>query len=146
MLTGPHATTPTPHPALGIDHGEARIGIAATDDFGILAHPVETIDCVSVDPIGRIAKLVEIRGIRTLVVGLPLRIDGSEGDAARRVRAFAEKLRDRLPEVPLVFIDESFTTASAAAKLQEAGRNARRQKAVIDQAAAVEILNAWMGA
>ncbi|MFZ9935743.1 MAG: Holliday junction resolvase RuvX [Luteolibacter sp.] len=146
MLTGPHATTPTPHPALGIDHGEARIGIAATDDFGILAHPVETIDCVSGDPIERIVKLVAIRGIRTLVVGLPLRIDGSEGDAARRVRAFAEKLRDRLPEVPLVFIDESFTTASAAAKLQEAGRNARRQKAVIDQAAAVEILNAWMGA
>ena len=146
MLTGPHATTPTPHPALGIDHGEARIGIAATDDFGILAHPVETIDCVSVDPIGRIAKLVEIRGIRTLVVGLPLRMDGSEGDSARRVRAFAEKLRERLPATPLVFIDESFTTTSAAAKLHEAGRNARRQKAVIDQAAAVEILNSWMGA
>ena len=146
MLAGPHATSPTPHPALGIDHGEARIGIAATDDFGILAHPVETIPCTAGDPIERIAKLVEIRGIRTLVVGLPLRTDGSEGDSARRVRAFAEKLRERLPALPMVFIDESFTTTSAAAKLQEAGRNARRQKAVIDQAAAVEILNAWMGA
>jgi putative Holliday junction resolvase len=146
MNAGPHATTHTPHPALGIDHGEARIGIAATDDFGILAHPVETIPCVPGDPIERIAKLVEIRGIRTLVVGLPLRMDGSEGDSARRVRAFAEKLRERLPTTPLVFIDESFTTTSAAAKLHEAGRNARRQKAVIDQAAAVEILNAWMGA
>ncbi|HSP42647.1 MAG TPA: Holliday junction resolvase RuvX [Luteolibacter sp.] len=146
MSVGPHCTTSTPHPALGIDHGEARIGIAATDDFGILAHPVETIDCAAGDPVERIAKLVEIRGIRTLVVGLPLRMDGSEGDSARRVRGFAAKLRERLPTTPLVFIDESFTTTSAAAKLHEAGRNARKQKAVIDQAAAVEILNAWMGA
>ena len=144
MLAEPHSTT-SPHPALGIDHGEARIGIAATDDFGILAHPVETISCAAGDSIERIAKLVEIRGIRTLVVGLPLRMDGSEGDAARRVRAFAGKLRERLPLTPLVFVDESFTTTSAAAKLHEAGRNARRQKAVIDQAAAVEILNTWMG-
>jgi putative Holliday junction resolvase len=146
MIAGPHSNTPTPHPALGIDHGEARIGIAATDDFGILAHPVETIPCATVDPIERIAKLVEIRGIRTLVLGLPLRMDGSEGDAAKRVRRFAAKLGERLPTTPLVFVDESFTTTSAAAKLHEAGRNARRQKAVIDQAAAVEILDAWMGA
>jgi len=145
MLTGPHSTTCTPHPALGIDHGEARIGIAATDDFGILAHPVETIECAACDPLGRIAQLVEIRGIRTLVVGLPLRMDGSEGDAARRVRGFAAKLRERLPATPMVFVDESLSTASAATKLHEAGRSARRQKAVIDQAAAVEILNTWMG-
>ena len=144
MLAGSHATH-SPHPALGIDHGEARIGIAATDDFGILAHPVETIACSSGDPIERIAKLVEIRGIHTLVLGLPLRMDGSEGDAAKRVRAFAAKLSARLPTTPLVFVDESFTTTSAAAKLHEAGRNARKQKAVIDQAAAVEILNTWMG-
>lgn len=146
MLAGPHSTSSTPHPALGIDHGEARIGIAATDDFGILAHPVETIACAASDPVERIATLVQIRSVRTLVVGLPLRTDGSEGDAARRVRGFAEKLRKRLPDIPLVFIDESFSTTSAAAKLHEAGRKARRQKAVIDQAAAVEILNAWMGA
>jgi putative Holliday junction resolvase len=144
MLAHPHNDTDTPHPALGIDHGEARIGIAATDDFGILAHPVETIDCAGCDPVERIARLTEIRGIRTLVVGLPLRMDGSEGDAARRVRKFAAALRQRLPAMPLVFEDESFSTASASAKLHEAGRNARRQKAVIDQAAAVEILNSWM--
>ena len=45
----------SPHPALGIDHGEARVGLAATDDFGILAHPVETIDCSLIDPVTRIA-------------------------------------------------------------------------------------------
>ena len=133
------------HPALGIDHGDARIGIAATDDFGILAHPVETIDCKKVDAIERIAQLVQLRGIRTLVVGLPLRMDGSEGESAAKVRAFGALLSDRMPELPLVWVDETLTTAGAAAKLREAGRNAKRQKAVIDQAAAVEILNTWMG-
>ena len=133
------------HPALGIDHGDARIGIAATDDFGILAHPVETIDCKKLDAIERIAQLVQLRGIRTLVVGLPLRMDGSEGDAAAKVRAFASQLHERIGTVPLVFVDETLTTSSAAAKLREAGRNARKQKPVIDQAAAVEILTLWLG-
>lgn len=134
-----------PHPALGIDYGDARIGVAATDDFGILAHPVETIDRSATDAPARIARLCEIRGIRTLVVGLPLRMDGSEGDSAAKVRAFAAHVAEQLPTVPIVFVDETLSTASAAAKLREAGRNARRQKAVIDQAAAVEILNSWMG-
>ena len=137
-------TSETPHPALGIDHGDARIGIAATDDFGILAHPVETIDRGRVDAIERIAGLVERRGIRTVVLGLPLRMDGSEGDSAAKVRAFADLLRQRVSTVPIVFVDETLTTSSAAEKLREAGRSARRQKAVIDQAAAVEILNLWM--
>ena|GEM_PF-90624 len=141
-LKSPLSTTP--HPALGIDHGAARIGIAATDACGILAHPVETIERGRIDPIARIAQLAELRGIRTLVLGLPLRMDGSEGDSAAKVRAFADLLRERLPTIPLVFVDESLTTASAAAKLREAGRNSRQQKAVIDQAAAVEILNLWM--
>ncbi|MCW1925478.1 Holliday junction resolvase RuvX [Luteolibacter arcticus] len=133
-----------PHPALGIDHGEARIGIAATDPLGILAHPVETIDVRATDPIDRIAQLVTQRGIRTLVVGLPIRSDGTEGTAAEKVRAFATKLSARLPELPLELVDEAYTTLAASAKLREAGRKAKQQKGVIDQAAAVEILEAWM--
>ncbi len=135
----------SPHPALGIDHGDARIGVAATDDFGILAHPVETIDRSKTDAVSRIGELCERRAIRTLVLGLPLRMDGSEGDSAAKARAFAALLRRRVPAIPLVFVDETLTTASASAKLREAGRKARNQKAVIDQAAAVEILNLWMG-
>lgn len=135
---------PSSHPALGIDHGDARIGVAATDDFGILAHPVETIDRAKTDPVGRIEELVSQRKIRTLVVGLPLRMDGSEGDSAAKVRGFAALLAARLPGLPLVFVDESLTTSAAAAKLREAGRKAKQQKSIIDQAAAVEILNTWM--
>lgn len=135
----------SPHPALGIDFGEARIGIAATDDFGILAHPVETIDRAKTDAIERIAELVRIKRSHTLVVGLPLRMDGSEGDSAAKVRDFAERLQQRISGVPLVFVDETLSTARAAEKLRDAGRSARNQKNVIDQAAAVEILNYWMG-
>lgn len=96
------------------------------------------------DPIERIARLAEMRKIRTLVVGLPIRMDGSEGSSAAKVRVFATKIQDRLPTIPLVFVDETLTTSTAAAKLRQVGRNAKSQKSVIDQAAAVEILNIWM--
>jgi putative Holliday junction resolvase len=136
---------PSCHPALGLDYGETRIGVAATDDFGIMAHPVETVPAAGRDPLQRIREIAALRKVRTLVVGLPLRLDGSEGDSAKKVRAFAARIAVALPEIPLVFVDESYTTADATAKLQEAGRKAHRQKAIIDQAAAVEILNRWMG-
>lgn len=138
-------STDSPHPALGIDFGDARIGLAATDGFGILAHPLETIDRAKTEPIRRIAELTALRGFRTLVLGLPLRMDGSEGGSAEKVRAFGGLLRDAVPEIPLVYVDETLTTSEASAKLREAGRKARSQKSVIDQAAAVEILNLWMG-
>ena len=135
-----------PHPALGIDHGDARIGLAATDDLGILAHPVETVDHTRGEEpaLARIAEVAARRGVRTLVVGLPVRLDGTEGTAAAKVRAFADRLRERIPGVPLVFVDEALTTAAAEEKLREAGRKARNQRGVIDQAAAVEILNHWL--
>lgn len=143
-MHSPHSDN-NPHPALGIDHGNARIGIAATDDFGILAHPVETIDQAKGDSIERITQLVAARKIQTMVLGLPIRMDGSEGSSAAKVRAFGDLLRARIPGVPLIFVDETLTTSTAASKLREAGRKAKQQKSVIDQAAAVEILNTWMG-
>jgi putative Holliday junction resolvase len=72
-------------------------------------------------------------------------MDGTEGSSAAKVRAFADQLRERLPTIPMVFVDETLTTSTAASKLREAGRNAKQQKSIIDQAAAVEILNLWMG-
>ena len=133
------------HPALGLDYGDSRIGVAATDEFGILAHPVATIASNDqTDSIQRIIEIVNERKIKTLVVGLPLRLDGSEGDSAKKVRKFAARISKSIPEIPMSFIDESYTTSDASEKLREAGRNSRQQKAVIDQAAAVEILNRWM--
>lgn len=135
---------PPAHPALGIDYGQARIGLAATDACGILAHPVESICLAKTEPIGRIAEWVEKLSIRTLVLGLPLRLDGSEGSACEKVRAFGSKLAARFPALPLVYVDEFLTTSIAQEKLHQAGKKARQFRPIIDQAAAVEILNNWL--
>ena len=132
------------HPALGIDYGQARIGIAATDPCGILAHPVESIHLSKTEPLARIAELVAQKGIRTLVLGLPLRLDGTEGTACEKVRAFGSKLGAKFPELPLVYVDEFLTTTVAQEKLHKAGKKAKDFKPIIDQAAAVEILNTWL--
>ncbi len=132
------------HPALGIDYGEARIGIAATDACGILPHPVESIHRARVEPLSRIGELVRERGIRTLVLGYPLRLDGTEGSACEKVRAFGDKLHARFPELPLVYVDEFLTTTAAQQKLHAAGRKSKDFRPIIDQAAAVEILHNWL--
>jgi putative Holliday junction resolvase len=132
------------HPALGIDYGDARIGIAASDPVGIMAHPVETIHRQQQDPLARISAIIQQRQIKTIILGMPCHLDGREGESAQKVRRFAAQLQALHPSLPLHFIDEAYTTVSAAAKLHEAGKNAKKQKSLIDQAAAVEILQLWM--
>jgi putative Holliday junction resolvase len=133
------------HPILAIDHGDARIGLAATDDFGIGVHPVETIHRDTTDPVARLRDIIAARKIATLLLGLPLRTDGSEGTSAEKVRAFGEELQAAFPELPLIYHDESFTTSSASAKLRSAGKKAKKQRDIIDQAAALEILQNYLG-
>ncbi len=133
------------HPILAIDHGEARIGLAATDDFGIAAHPVETIHRDTTDAVGRLAEIIAQRRIKTLLLGLPLKTDGREGEAAQKIRHFGDELRETFPHLPLFFHDESFTTIHAAEKLRAAGKKAKQQRDIIDQAAALEILQNYLG-
>jgi putative Holliday junction resolvase len=128
---------------LGIDHGEVRIGLAVSDALGCLAHPLETIR--TADAFERIPELVRQRGIDIIVLGYPLRIDGSEGQAARRVRRFLEGLRPQLPDgIRIILQDESHSTQQAAENLRRAGRKTRRHRPVIDQAAAVVILQEYL--
>lgn len=133
------------HPVLAIDYGEARIGLAATDDLGIAVHPVETIAVDRTEPLARIVEICAQRKVQQLVLGLPLRTDGSEGTAAEKVRAFGNQLAKARPEIPLAYCDERFTTMSASNKLREAGKSAKKQKGIIDQSAAMEILSDWLG-
>lgn len=133
----------TQHPVLGIDHGEARIGLAITDPVGIMAHPLETIHVKTTNPIDRIKDLVSDRQVKQIVLGLPIRMDGTEGTAAEKIRRFGDEILENI-NLPLHYIDESLTTVAAAEKLHQAGKNAKKQKSIIDQAAAVEILSAWL--
>jgi putative Holliday junction resolvase len=136
----------TPHRILAIDHGEARIGIAISDDLGLLAHPFETIHVKKTPrPIARIVEVAAQRKITTIVLGLPARMDGTEGTAAEKVRRFSEKLAKALPTgTPIVFVDEYYSTVTAQEHLRACGRSARRAKPVIDQAAACVILQDYL--
>ncbi|WP_234041764.1 Holliday junction resolvase RuvX [Persicirhabdus sediminis] len=132
------------HPVLCIDYGSARIGLAITDPVGIMAHPLETIHCKDVNPLLRIAELIEQRQVKQLVVGLPYHLDGREGDAAEKVYGFVKRLQEHIPQLPIHYCDERLSTVAAANKLRQAGKKAKSHKNIIDQAAAVEILNDWL--
>ena len=128
---------------LGIDHGEARIGLALSDDLGMLAHPLETIAVRETKPIPRIAEVVARERVTHIILGLPRNMDGSYGPAAEKVRAFSEKLKAACPcEVKLW--DERLTSVAAQRSLHEAGRNVKQSRAVIDQVAAQMILQGWL--
>ena len=85
--------------AMGVDYGTARIGLAVSDDIGLLAHPRDTVPAADLDrAAARIGELVRERRTEHLVVGLPLHMNGSEGDAVAGVRRFIERLRPLIPE------------------------------------------------
>jgi putative holliday junction resolvase len=124
---------------LGIDPGDARIGVARSDPSGFLATPVETVR-VGKGDLARIARILEEEGAVEVVVGLPRSLSGGEGPAAAKAREFAARLARRVAPVPVRLCDERLTTVSAEAMLRDRGRKGTKRRAVVDQAAAVLIL------
>jgi putative pre-16S rRNA nuclease len=134
---------------LGIDVGSVRIGVAASDPDGILATPVETVRRDrSGKHLRRLAALAAELEAVEVIVGLPRtladRTGSSAQDAIQLASKLAEVLGRRVPPVPVRLADERLTTVSAQRSLRAAGMRAREQRAVIDQAAAVEILQGWL--
>ena len=124
---------------LGVDPGEARIGVASSDPSGILATPVETVARGEGD-LNRISALVEKLAAVRIYVGLPRSMSGGEGPSAGRVRAFARELSDRVSPVPVRLCDERLSTVTAEGQLRSQGRKGKKRRAVVDQVAAVVIL------
>jgi putative Holliday junction resolvase len=124
---------------LGIDPGEARIGVARSDPSGLIATPVETVPRGDGD-LARIATILAEEGAVEIVVGLPKSLSGGEGPAAVRVREFADALARQVAPVPVRLCDERLTTVTAESQLREQGRKGQRRRAVVDQVAAVVIL------
>ena len=124
---------------LGIDPGDARIGVARSDPSGFLATPVETVRRGKGD-LARIAAILAEEEAVEVVVGLPRSLSGREGPAAAKVREFAAALARRVAPVPVRLVDERMTTVSAEAMLRDQGRKGGKRRAVVDQAAAVLIL------
>jgi putative Holliday junction resolvase len=124
---------------LGLDPGDARIGVAVSDPSGFLATPVETVQRGAGDLDRLVALAAEHEPIE-LVVGLPVSLSGREGPAAGKVREFAQALAARVAPVPVRLTDERLSTVTAEAVLRERGKKGRKRRAVVDQAAAVVIL------
>ena len=129
---------------LGVDIGDARTGVAISDELGIAAHPLCTIQRKS-----RKAVLAELHGlaiahnVERIVIGLPLQLDGETGTQAKKVRRFAERLQQQV-NLPIVFWDESFSTVEAAQILRKTKKRRKKRKQVIDQVAAVLILEGYL--
>jgi len=125
--------------------GSVRIGVAVSDPDGILATPVETIRRDRTDRHARrLAQLVTELEAVEVVVGLPRTLADRTGPSAEDAIAVAEELGRRVAPVPVRLADERLTTVSAQRSLREAGVRARGQRAMIDQAAAVGILQSWL--
>jgi putative holliday junction resolvase len=124
---------------LGIDPGDARIGVARSDPSGLLATPVETVPRGPGD-LDRIAAVLAEEAAVEVVVGLPRSLSGGEGPAAAKAREFAVALARRVAPVPVRLCDERLTTVTAESMLRERGRKGAKRRAVVDQAAAVVIL------
>lgn len=132
---------------LGIDVGSVRIGMAVSDPDGILATPLATVprDKTGKDAdITTIVTLCQEHEIVEVVVGLPVTLSGRESFAADATRDYAAKLAAAVAPVPVRLADERMSTVVATRRLSERGVRGRRQRAVIDQAAAVEILQSWL--
>lgn len=138
---------------LGIDVGTVRVGVARSDPDGLLASPVATLardldadnGAVPTD-ISEVAALVRQHEVIQVVVGLPVTLGGRESHAASQVRAYAQCLAAAVAPVPVTLTDERMSTVVAGRRLSEQGVRGRRQRAVIDQVAAVEILQSWLDA
>ncbi|MCX6482687.1 MAG: Holliday junction resolvase RuvX [Mycobacterium sp.] len=145
MADRPGADDPGRGRRLGIDVGTVRIGVAVSDPDGILATPVETVRRDSRGAhLRRIASLIDELEIVEVVVGLPRTLADRVGSSARDAIDVAEAIADRIAAVPVRLADERLTTVSAARSLREAGVRAKNQRGMIDQAAAVEILQGWL--
>ncbi len=138
---------------LGVDVGKVRVGVAVSDPDGILASPLVTVardltvgDDRMPSDIADIACLVVEHEVVEVVVGLPVRLSGAEGLAAVDARGYAARLAIAVDPVPVTMADERMSTVVATRRLAERGVRGRKQRAVIDQAAAVEILQSRLNA
>lgn len=125
---------------LGIDVGRARVGVAKSDADGLLATPVETVQRGADTPaaVARVLALAAEYDVMELVVGLPLSLSGGDTPSTQDARDFADLLADG--NLPVRLVDERLSTVTAQSAMRANGRKAKQQRSVIDQAAAVVIL------
>jgi putative holliday junction resolvase len=128
---------------LGIDFGSSRIGIAISDDLGMLAHPLETIPNNS-EFLSRLQKIVLEKGVSRIVVGIPRNMDGSYGPSAEKAKLLLSQLKSEFAGVQFIAWDERLTTVEAQRLLHAAGRDVKKSRPIIDQVAAQVLLQSYL--
>jgi putative Holliday junction resolvase len=129
---------------LGIDYGQKRIGVAISDEMGIVATPLGNVEENGVNAaVAAIAKMVSERAVGKIVVGLPRNMDGSLGAKAQETQAFVEKLKARV-KIPIQTWDERLTTKAAERVLIKANVSRKKRREVVDKMAAQMILQSYL--
>ncbi|MFC6154712.1 Holliday junction resolvase RuvX [Nocardioides yefusunii] len=124
---------------VGVDPGDARVGVARSDPSGVLATPVETVRRGKGD-VRQVAKIIAAEEAVEVVVGLPRNLKGKQTPSTTKALEFAEALARRIAPVPVRMVDERLTTVTAESMLRDQGRKGQKRRAVVDQVAAVVIL------
>lgn len=129
---------------LALDYGSKRIGIALSDELGITARGLATINRKGrAQDIEKISRLVEEYGVEKLVIGYPLRLDGTEGIQCEKVSRYADILSSSL-SIPVIKWDESLSTKEAETTLIEADIKPRKRRELVDKVAATIILQGYL--
>lgn len=130
---------------LAIDYGQRRIGLAISDYEKEIAFPRETISSDDLsDAIGRIVKLCSEEEVSKVIIGLPLKLDGTEGDSYQKTKVFGDQLKKELGSIRIEYFDERFSTKQSIQRLQQQGIRAKNQKGQRDMIAAQVILEEYL--
>lgn len=144
-MTSPEPPVWVPGRRLGVDVGTVRVGVAMSDATGFLASPLVTLRRSGKGAdLDRLAALVVEHEVVEVVVGDPRHLSGASGASAADAGAYAGSLATRIGDVPVRLVDERLSTVTAASHLRARGIDARRQRSVIDQEAAVVILQSHL--
>ncbi len=131
---------------LGLDVGSKRIGLAISDQLGITAQGLETLHRQNKrSDFAQLEQVIRQQRVAEIAIGLPLRMSGAEGIQAEKMQAFAEEIRRRF-RLPVHLWDERLSSAQANRLLRETDMSIKRRGEVVDQMAAVLILQSWMDA
>lgn len=144
----PDDQDPGPGRRLAVDVGSVRVGVAVSDPAAVLATPLVTLsrDVRNERDLDELAHLVTEHEVVEVIVGLPRTLADRHGAAATTAHDYADRVGSRINPIPVRLVDERLSTVAATRMLSDRGVKGRKQRAVVDQAAAVEILQGWLDA
>lgn len=130
---------------LGIDYGDVRVGLALSDPTGFIASGIGTLKISGMNnAVSQISEVIAAHNVETVVLGLPLNMNGSEGPSANKIRVFADKLLASCPNITINFLDERRTSMLAAEYMTQTGTYGKKRKESVDTLSAQIILQTYL--